>query len=54
MKLLLLCAKGFEMMEFSPFIDVFGWAGNDYGYDVQVETTVKKGGEPHGAAGAER
>lgn len=25
-------------MEFSVFIDVLGWAENDYGYDVQVET----------------
>lgn len=25
-------------MEFSVFIDVFGWARNDYGYDIQVET----------------
>lgn len=38
MKVLLFCASGFEMMEFAPFIDVFGWAQNDYGYDVQVET----------------
>ncbi len=38
MKVLLFCAKGFETMEFSPFIDVFGWARNDYGYDVEVVT----------------
>ncbi len=38
MKILLLCAKGFEMMEFSVFIDVMGWAGNDYGFPVTVET----------------
>ncbi len=38
MKVLLFCAKGFETMEFSPFIDVLGWARHDYGYDVQVET----------------
>lgn len=38
MKILLLCAKGFETMEFSVFVDIFGWARNDYGYDVQVET----------------
>lgn len=38
MKVLLFCAKGFETMEFSPFIDVFGWAANDYGCDVQVVT----------------
>ena len=38
MKVLVFCAKGFETMEFSVFIDVLGWAENDYGYDVQVET----------------
>lgn len=38
MKILLFCASGFEMMEFAPFIDVFGWARNDFGHDVQVET----------------
>ena len=31
-------AKGFETMEFSVFIDVLGWARNDYGHDIQVET----------------
>ncbi len=25
MKILLFCAKGFEMMEMAPFIDIFGW-----------------------------
>ncbi|EGW36921.1 DJ-1/PfpI family protein [Desulfosporosinus sp. OT] len=38
MKTLLLLAKGFETMEFSVFVDVLGWARNDYGSDVQVET----------------
>lgn len=38
MKLLLFCNTGFEMMEFAPFVDVFGWARNDYGYDVEVVT----------------
>jgi len=38
MKTLLFLAKGFETMEFSVFVDVLGWAENDYGYDVQVET----------------
>lgn len=38
MKVLLFCAKGFETMEFSVFVDVLGWARNDYGYDVHVET----------------
>lgn len=38
MKTLLLLAKGFETMEFSAFVDVLGWARNDYGYDVQIET----------------
>lgn len=38
MKVLLFCAKGFETMEFSVFIDVMGWAGNDFNYPVEVET----------------
>ncbi len=38
MKILLFLAKGFETMEFSPFVDVFGWAKNDYGIDITVET----------------
>jgi len=38
MKTLILLAKGFETMEFSVFVDVLGWARNNYGYDVQVET----------------
>lgn len=38
MKVLVLLAKGFETMEFSVFIDVLGWARDDYGYDIQVDT----------------
>lgn len=38
MKTLLFCAKGFETMEFSVFIDVLGWARNDYGYESEVDT----------------
>lgn len=38
MKTLLFLAKGFETMEFSVFVDVMGWARNDYGYDTQVIT----------------
>ncbi|MBP1559928.1 MAG: DJ-1/PfpI family protein [Oscillospiraceae bacterium] len=38
MKVLLFCAKGFETMEFSPFIDVMGWAANDYHYPISVDT----------------
>ena len=38
MKILLFCCKGFETMEFAPFIDVMGWAQNDYGIDVKVVT----------------
>lgn len=38
MKVLLLLAKGFETMEFSVFIDIFGWAGNDFGGNITVET----------------
>ena len=38
MKILLLCAKAFETMEFSVFIDVMGWARDDYECDIKVET----------------
>jgi len=38
MKTLLFALKGFETMEFSVFVDVMGWARNDYGYDVPVVT----------------
>lgn len=38
MKILLLCAKGFETMEFSAFVDIFGWARNDYKCDVEIVT----------------
>ena len=37
-KILLFLAKGFETMEASVFIDVIGWARNDYHYDVEVVT----------------
>ena len=38
MKILLFCCKGFETMEFAPFVDVFGWARNDFHYDIDVVT----------------
>lgn len=38
MKTLLFLAKGFEAMEFSVFVDVMGWARNDYHCDTQVVT----------------
>lgn len=38
MRVLLFLAKGFETMEFSPFIDVMGWAKNDYSVDISVVT----------------
>ena len=38
MKILVFCAKGFETMEFSVFIDIMGWARNDYQYPVYVDT----------------
>lgn len=38
MKILLFCNKGFETMEFAPFVDIFGWARNDYHYNVEVTT----------------
>ncbi len=38
MRVLLFCCKGFETMEFAPFVDIMGWARNDYGMDVEVIT----------------
>ena len=38
MKLLLLCAKAFETMEFSVFIDVMGWAREEYQCEIKVDT----------------
>ena len=38
MRTLVFLAKGFETMEFSVFIDIMGWARNDYGHDTQVIT----------------
>ncbi len=38
MKTLLFLITGFETMEFSAFVDVMGWARNDYGLDVAVAT----------------
>ena len=37
-KVLLFLAKAFETMEFSVFIDVLGWARNDYGHNLFVDT----------------
>lgn len=38
MKVLLLCANAFETMEFSAFIDIMGWARDDYQCDIDVIT----------------
>ena len=38
MKVLLLCPKAFETMEFSVFIDVLGWARESFGNDIHVHT----------------
>lgn len=35
---MLFLAKGFETMEASVFVDVFGWARNDYQYNIDVVT----------------
>jgi protein deglycase len=37
-RVLVFLAKGFETMEFSVFIDVLGWARNDYGHNISVDT----------------
>lgn len=38
MKILLLCPKAFETMEFSVFIDVMGWARDDFQCNIEVVT----------------
>lgn len=38
MKVLLFCIKGFETLEVSPFIDVIGWARNDFGHNIELVT----------------
>lgn len=38
MKILLFLPKGFEHMETGVFIDVMGWAREDFGCDIRVET----------------
>lgn len=37
MKILLLCLNAFETMEFSPFVDVMGWARDDFNCEIDVE-----------------
>lgn len=37
-QVLLFLNQGFETMEFSPFVDVCGWARNDYDVDIHVTT----------------
>lgn len=37
-KVLVFVAKAFEMMEFSAFIDVLGWATHDYGHNLVADT----------------
>ena len=38
MKILIFLAKGFETMEFCPFVDIMGWAKNDYGHNISIVT----------------
>lgn len=38
MRILLFCAKGFETMEFAPFIDVMGWAAEELSVPITVTT----------------
>lgn len=37
MKILLLCLNAFETMEFSSFVDVMGWAHDDFNCDIVVD-----------------
>ena len=43
MKVLLFCAKGFEAMEFSPFIDVMGWAADSFHFPVRQKQLAEFG-----------
>lgn len=38
MKILIFCANAFETMELSPFIDIMGWARDDFNCDIEVVT----------------
>ena len=38
MKVLLLCLKAFETMEFSVFVDIMGWARDEENIDIEVVT----------------
>lgn len=38
MRILVLCCKGFELVEFAPFVDVMGWARHERGVEISVET----------------
>jgi len=38
MKILIFLAKGFETMEFCPFVDIIGWAKFDYGHNISIAT----------------
>ena len=38
MKVLLLAISGFELLEFSAFADVLGWAKLEGGLDIEYET----------------
>lgn len=37
-KVLVFLAKGFEIIEFSVFVDIIGWARVDYGHNLFVDT----------------
>ena len=37
MKILLLCAKAFETLEFSAFVDVMGWATEDFQCNISID-----------------
>lgn len=36
MKVLILCLNAFETMEFSPFVDVMGWARDDFNCNIKT------------------
>lgn len=37
MKILLLCPKAFETLEFSAFVDIIGWAREDYQCNISID-----------------
>ena len=39
-KVLVFLAKAFELMEFSAFVDMLGWARHDYGHNLVFDNNI--------------